>query len=352
MSMILTGVSLLAFALNLGLFGPSLAHAGIAVDAEKPSCKLTEVNWSNTSSRYDLEVGGRKIAVLGWSHLSPSPIDMKDNAQLLEAAHSAASSGDCNESESRLKDLLRRNTTHLSNSVELAERLKEVQAKFQPQVLGVEYSPEGWIQRGRNHEVEAYIGEFIREKCPQISEPLMRKIALVFPGPEHQFLRSNQSTLVAHPLEDEKLSAEASSQAQEVTLLPPLAPEQLKPRAQTLYNKLMHRFALGELLPQSEIDAVIMAQGENEISAILAKYLLRFKRLMELNSLRNDAMADQVLKSQGNYAIPIGNTHARDLAHQILGKCEKGEFIAQPATGNYLDSSSQQRVDQFEPSAK
>lgn len=320
LSKLLTGVLPIASLLVSVLVSPNSL-------AEAPLCQSTKVNDSQGASRVDLKIGSRRIAILGWTHLSASQAEEDMIAKLLLAAGNAAKRNECDSAAANLKELWTKQSDHVSPSLNLLGELKKVSTEFNPDVLGVEYSPEIWGTRHKNVQTQAEIVEFIADRCPSEAKGIAANIAIMFPGPEFLFEKSRGSTLRIEAIEDEGVRSQVLGISRQIAQLASLRTDDVKSEVRPLLESFMKRFSVGGPVNQTQIDEILKKQGSNETGVLVEKYLTLFKQMIDQNPPRNKRMADKILAGSGNYVIPIGNSHVSDLAKQLYERCQQGEGI-------------------------
>lgn len=294
--------------------------------AAVPVCEKQQIRSSKDRSQIDLRIGDRKISILGWTHLDPSPSEEKETAALIQGAVNSATKSDCSSARQNLQKLWLNQYKYFQSSAQLLEDLKTMDSRIQPKVLAVEYSPELWPFRMQQVQRQVVAINTIATQCPQQTQDLIHNIALLYPGPEYQYMVSRNFSIAVEPIENEKVRATTVALIQEIRRNP-LDSSALNAKANKLTEAISDRLRIGAPVTEEKIQEAVQAQGNNEIGRQLDKELHLLQKILANNPLRNQKMADKILAGYGNYVLPIGNTHVRDLAQQIYDRCLKGKGL-------------------------
>jgi hypothetical protein len=281
-------------------------------------CQRANINKESNHSRVDLFVGGRRVIILGWRHLESNMKIQNAMGILIQSAAKAAEKKDCASAGTALKNLLSVRREQLESGLSLLDRLKSVQVDTHVDTLGVEFSPEEWPSHEKAKTSQAMAVLAPLTNCRQETEPLVKQAALLMPGPEFLIQNSEMKFPSVKPLEDERLRRKSAEIAQEIERLPPLSTHDLKPAVQAIFKKLENHLPL----QQSEVDLAFKDQGPNEAGVLAKKYFDAFKRLDGLIPIRDEHMAETILRAKGNFVVVVGSAHAEDLATQIQRKCQ------------------------------
>jgi hypothetical protein len=304
---------------------PFLAIAGAllttaltaAAFGEPPQCAFTPIS----ESRYDLRIGSRKIAIVGWGHLSANPNTSKALNGILYASEALALKKDCEGAAGRLREILVRSYSHLIDAVQSREALAAVEASFHPDWMATEFGPEEWNNRLKVMDSQNSFFDSMAKACPAETANVTQTLRLIYPGPDYNYLVASEPRIKSFGLEDPKLKAAALKVAEEIKFRhePNLDTEPKKILAQALAD--LSAGKIKEAL--TGLNAALSAQKPGTERDELAKWVDYYQRLISFSGPRNQAMAKNIMNTVGNGVVPVGSSHARDLAEQTYALCQR-----------------------------
>lgn len=296
------------------------------------ACQMKKSKRFGGHPRIDLQVGDRKITILGWAHISPSEKHNKKVVSYLQSAFDAAKKKDCATAAENLTSLWLSEQTAFSEAKELLRDLRSVDREIGPTAMAVEYSPEMWAPRSKAVNSNANVIEYVVQQCPEETQNMAENVAVIYPGPEFIYELSRAGTLNVVPVEDESVRAGTLKFIDELFRLPELSLLMLNPKSRELTGALLSTIKDGMPFDDKDADAAIQAQGDNATGKLLAQTLKLYQSIIANNPRRNSKMADKILAGDGNYVYPVGASHVDDLGKQIYDRCLAGEIRAQKST--------------------
>jgi hypothetical protein len=299
-----------------------LAIGSSAYAQTEGACEPVHSERSENGSRFDFHFSGRHITILGWLHTDSNLQNRARMARQLDRARRAAASGDCEAARKNLVELTTDQLTSYKSAVELMRQLRIVHRAYDVQSLGTEFSPETGLKRRHAAEDEARRLLDIMDLCPAQTGDVVKKVALLFPGPEYLFQKTAVPAVEARPLENEGVRRRALQLSREISQLPRLDTEALPTeRLRSRFLRVLEKVQDGIFISRGEIDEILNDRLLGKLKILTSEYLNRYEKLSALNPIRNQYMVENIFAHSENYAVVVGISHAKDLQEMVREMC-------------------------------
>lgn len=315
---------------------------GLSVIAfSSPVCTVEKfANKKQVISEAIITVDGRKIHILGWSHLS-----QEDERSLAKTVNSVLKRESVNCHNVRLRlakalqdaDVLQKRVngpqaTALGSSSGVIERLETIQKSTKIDVVGLEAaSSTSNVTISRLIAMQVTNMESLKRSCPKIRNQI-DEFAKVYLSPEIYFLtyRSRSGAIpegVESRLLIKKSWASVDANYKMNAALTKLS-GRLSTRSLELISQSLKRIELAKKSPTpEEIESVIQAEPNPEFHEPIRQVLTNFEKSGlwkgKYVTLRNKIILENIFSRKGNYALVIGEDHVSGLAEEAEKYCQR-----------------------------
>lgn len=266
------------------------------------------------------KIGERTITLIGWAHLYDDEI-----AQIKASVHRAtehAKNGDCPQVRAEIAATLTTLASDVTNKDYVLTMLTATNSDAPLSSIGVELTP-GELEESfdRIRTSEQRIQSLIN-KCGDNDQLQSLKEMII--GPEATFANRKRLQLLAlENAQAKAANAKAIDQRRPFNDKDPRIQESHAIALKALFENQFRGIDSGD----SELDRAVSFGHSEEERALLKdqlKQTLRVWREVATGAARrNIFIAMNLVKAEGNIAVPIGYNHVRDLAEQIVQQCKE-----------------------------
>ncbi len=264
-----------------------------------------------------IEMGEKKILVLGWRHVDPSGSTQDDILSLFNQANAVKT---CGEFSKIMENALKIYSSNYAEGARVLKTLDQFNSLYGIDFIGDEQDPED--SRLQAQALKTYDSIFdIRLKFCPLSE-LVSRVRLILPGPRMVFLQQNPKVQLIG-LEDAALKQKASDiMSQE---MPSIDFAKLSPEILDLLSNIQNDIVSNTIIQDSKIETVykLALKDAPDAAEDILFSLKQYQEFIQTSFDRSIAMANNAAALQGNVAIVVGEAHSGQIAEQILKSCLK-----------------------------
>ncbi len=284
--------------------------------------KICEVEYLNNREAR-LRVGSSYINVIGWEHLLDSRAERL--VEEVKIVLRSAETGMCSEANNLANAILHDLAADFQNASLVFDRLSSLNRELPLTAIGVELSPEELqSQMQMNIRTDEFFAKFRNLCVPDLQAP-MASLRLMIPGPEFEFHRLNENISLVG-LEDPAArdanlkdfeGVEQSSFDFNDSAITPQSQAAIEAIRQSMLKQNFPSDSMIQTAVAFEKDSARRVKHE----AALRSYVVSGMRIIAGAYKRNVAIASELMRLQGNIALPIGFYHVDHLVGEILRQC-------------------------------
>ncbi|MGE0528851.1 MAG: hypothetical protein AB7P49_17435, partial [Bdellovibrionales bacterium] len=161
-------------------------------------------SFGSREEQFTIKYLDRRIGVIGWYHGNKE----RELAELAGAeAINFAKQGKCDSAKQRIDEYLKRFHLHALESRRVLQALEDLYSQESFSVIGLEYSPEqyknAFVIPDPREDISTKLVSIFERLCPKVACRFM-ELAIVFPGPEFEFVRRKKGVRLV-PMGSHKL---------------------------------------------------------------------------------------------------------------------------------------------------